>query len=195
MFPLLLLRESAQKLSWQESTFTNYVHLLKAADQLEKSHQQSAEREHKQTRLAPNNNERLHASAIFSLPSVTCRALVTNFFFSPFLPPPHPPPPTPPSPFIVFETDEAQWSKCSETNGEPLFWSFDLWDWKVLHKEQMMTVPTVVLYIIIIPYQLFLFKAATCAPCPYFVPDIVHGKREKGSLCLVTWSTRVDGSN
>lgn len=34
--------------------------------------------------LAPNNNERLHASTIFSLPSVTCRALVTIlFFFSP----------------------------------------------------------------------------------------------------------------
>lgn len=81
--------------------------------------------------------------------------------------------------FIAFETDEAQWSKCSETNGEPLFWSFDLWDWKVLHKEQMMTVPTVVLYIIIIPYQLFLFKAATCAACPYFVPGTVHGKAKK----------------
>lgn len=37
MFPLLLLRESAQKLTWQESAFTNYVHLLKAADQLEKA--------------------------------------------------------------------------------------------------------------------------------------------------------------
>lgn len=46
-------------------------------------------------------------------------------------------------------------------------------------KEQMMTVPTVVLCIIIIPYQLFLFKAATCAACPYFVPATAHGEVEK----------------
>lgn len=84
---------------------------------------------------------------------------------------------TPPSlPLKLMKRND---QKCSETNGEPLFWSFDLWDWKVLHKEQMMTVPTVVLYIIIIPYQLFLFKAATCAVCPYFVPATVHGKAKK----------------
>lgn len=109
------------------------------------SHQQSTEWEHKQTRLVPNNSERLHRSTIFSLPSVTCLTLVTRFFFFFFFY------------NIVFETDEAQWSKCLETNGEPLFWSFDLWDWKVLHKEQMMTVPTVVLYIII-NFFLFFFS-------------------------------------
>lgn len=45
------------------------------------SHQQSTEWEHKQTRLVPNNSERLHRSTIFSLPSVTCLTLVTRFFF------------------------------------------------------------------------------------------------------------------
>lgn len=51
----------------------------------------------------------------------------------------------------------------------------------MLHKEQMMTVPTVVLYIIINFF--FFFKATTCATCPYFVLGIVHQK-EKGTCVL-----------
>lgn len=122
------------------------------------------------------------------------------YFFFPFSPLLHSPSTPPSLPLKLMKRND---QKCSETNGEPLFWSFDLWDWKVLHKEQMMTVPTVVLYIIIIPYQLFLFKAATCAACPYLVPAAAHGEegkrkkkaKERVSLCLVTWSAHADGSN
>lgn len=75
-------------------------------------------------------------NSIFSLPSVTIAELLWQicvflffFFFN-----------------NVFENDEAEWSKCLETYGELLVWSFDLWDWKVLHKEQ--TLSTVVLFVI-----------------------------------------------
>lgn len=90
MFPLLLLRESAQKLTWQESTFTNYVHLLKAADQLEKaiSKVQNENTNRHVWRLTTMN---AFMQALSFLSQVSLAELLWQFFFS-FLPSPAPPP-------------------------------------------------------------------------------------------------------
>lgn len=91
MFPLLLLRESAQKLTWQESTFTNYLHLLKAADQLEKaiSKVQNENTNRHVWRLTTMN---AFMQALSFLSQVSLAELLWQFFFSPFSPsqPSHP---------------------------------------------------------------------------------------------------------
>lgn len=88
MFPLLLLSESAQKLTWQESAFTNDVHLLKAADQLEKA-----------TSKVQNENTHRHVwrltttNAFMQVLSFLSQVSLAELLWQFFLLPPHPPPP------------------------------------------------------------------------------------------------------
>lgn len=101
--------------TWQESTFTNCIHPLKASDQLEWGAISKARNENTNRRVWCLTTMNAFIEALsFLFPSVTTVQLLWHFFFS------------------VFETDKARWSKCRETNGEPPVWSFDLRDWKVL---------------------------------------------------------------
>lgn len=157
---LYLGSEITQNFTWQKSTFTNCIHQLEQA-----------------TSKAQNKNTARHVwclttmntfiealsflSQVSQLPS-SCDTF--SFFCN-----------------TVFETDKAEWSKCLETYGEPQVWSFDLWNWKVLHKEQ--TLSTVVLYIIINPYKLFCFQSnQMCYMSPLCTG--YHTPKENGACVL-----------
>lgn len=131
------------------------------------SHQQSTEWEHKQTRLVPNNSERLHRSTIFSLPSVTCLTLVTRFFF-------------------LQHCLWNWWSTMIKMLGDKWrasvleFWFVRLEGATQRTNDDSSDCSSLYHYQL---FFFFFFKATTCATCPHFVLGIVHQK-EKGTCVL-----------
>lgn len=138
-------------------------------------HQQSTEREHKQACLVLNNNERLHRSSIFPLPKChNCAASVTLFYF--FFP----------SLKLIKHDDQNAGRQMESLRFGVLICETG----RCFHKEQMMTVPTVALYIIISPYQLFFQSQHMCYMSPLCTGYRAPKEKREPASCNMMYARR-----